>query len=110
MSAVATMSPIAAAKGLAKSWADEAKRRRAMSRHDPIPEILDYCAAELVEKLKPFDDPTTLLTVDAYAELHDRTPQTVRNWINRGELEAREGPRGWLIPRSAVRKRRTVKR
>lgn len=102
------LSPLGTAKKIARDWKDEAQRRRRLSAHDQAADVLDYCAAELVEQMRPFEDPTTLLSVATFAEMRGVNSQTVRNWIHRGELDARPSGRGWLIPRGAER-RRTVK-
>lgn len=100
------LTPIATAKAVARAWKDEATRRRRLSAHDAVADALDYCAAELVEGLRQYEDPTAMLSVEAYAEMHGVTPQTVRNWIRGGELDARNTGRRWEIPRGAERRRR----
>lgn len=94
----------AAAKQLAETWRDEVSVRRNRSRHDPIADALDGAAAELLEVVKTYDGADATLTVDQYARDHHVTPQTVRNWIRRGELAAKKTPNGWAIPRGAERR------
>lgn len=106
MSGLAT--PIAAAKGLATAWRGEAEQRRRISRHDPVAETLDYCAAELLEQMRQLDAPGAAATVEQYAADHGVTPQTCRNWIHRGELDAVRTPHGWRIPRTARRTQRSA--
>lgn len=93
-----------ALKGLVDEWRKEIKIRRRRSQHDPVAEALDACAAEVQETVKVYDAADATLTVDQYAKDHGVTPQTVRNWIRRKELEARKTPNGWAIPRGAERR------
>jgi hypothetical protein len=95
----------ASLRAMGGGWQDEARRRRKISATDPIADSLDYCAGELGELVRQLEADTAWLTPGAYAEMHDVTPQTVRAWIRRGELDARDAGSGWLIRRSAVRKR-----
>lgn len=101
------VSPVVAARKTARNWVEEARRRRELSKHDPIAEALDYCAAEIQETMRPFDDPTRSLTPAQYGAEHGGvSAQAVTKWIRNGELEATRGPRGWQIARSAVRRRK----
>ncbi len=95
----------AAARDVAEGWRREADQRRRLSRHDPVADALDYCAAELLDQLRMVDGPAAVRTVEQYAADHGVTPQTVRNWIGRGELEAYRTPHGWRVPRTARRRR-----
>ena len=97
--------PIATARRVASSWKEEASRRRRISQHDPTAEALDYCAAELLEELRPLEDPVRTYTVAEFAadQSPPVTPQCVRQWIKRGEIPATRGPHGWQIPRAARR-------
>ncbi|WP_413450222.1 helix-turn-helix domain-containing protein [Georgenia phoenicis] len=47
--------------------------------------------------------PTTYLSTADVAATTGTTPQTVRTWINSGNLEAvRVGPRQWRVPAEAL--------
>lgn len=81
----------------AKSWRDEATRRRAISRADAIADTLDYCAGELTARLQDVRAVTEELTVEQFAHLESVTPQTVRTWIRDGRLAARPTARGYRI-------------
>lgn len=89
----------------AESYANEAERRRALSRHDPVADTLDWVAADLRVRAKTLGDPTARWTVEQYAAEHGVSPQTVRNWIHAGELDYLEERGRFLIPSTAVRKR-----
>jgi hypothetical protein len=89
------------AEKAADEWATEAKRRRTISKADPIADTLDYCAGDLKKRLENVvvvsDDDR--ISVEEYAALPnvDRSPQTVRAWIRRGLLPAKSTPRGYRI-------------
>lgn len=91
----------------ARSWKEEAKKRRAISATDPVADTLEYCAGELAARLQEAEQTTQGLTVEEYARLdHVRvTPQTVRTWIRRGQLAAIDTPTGYRIARDAKRVR-----
>jgi excisionase family DNA binding protein len=102
-----TETTIAAARDMAAVWRREAESRRRVSRQDPVADALEYCAAELIEHLRVVDGLNAVRTVDQFAADHGITPQTVRGWIRRGELQATRTAHGWRIPRSAQRMRRS---
>ena len=92
---------------VAESWRREAAKRRRLSQVDPVADTLDYFASELLEQVRTYEQTSHWLTVAQYAQLKLVTPQTVRNWIRRGELSAEpDGKGGWLIPRGAERARK----
>ena|SRR5690348_5482856 len=92
---------------VAENWKKEAATRRRLSQVDPVADTLDYCASELLEQVRTYEQTSHWLTVAQYAQLKLVTPQTVRNWIRRGELRAEDdGKGGWLIPRGAERTKR----
>ena len=90
----------------AASYRKDAESRRRLSRHDPVADTLDYIAADLEERANRLADPTSTRTVEEYAAEHGKSPQTIRNWINAGELEATDGPKGFQIPAGALRQRK----
>jgi hypothetical protein len=95
---------LAEVRKIGEAWKEEAARRRAMTSVDPGADTLTFCAAELGKKLDELDQANYWLTPEQYGELHRVTDQTVRNWIERGELpDAVAGPKGWKIPRTAQR-------
>lgn len=89
----------------ARSWKQEAAKRRAISAVDPVADTLEYCAGELAERIRDAELANEGLTVEQYARLPhvSVTAQTVRNWIRRGQLAAVETPNGYRIARSAKR-------
>ncbi len=94
-----------AGRKLAISWQSEADRRRRISPNDPVADTLDYCAGEILTQLGELQQDSTWVGVEDYAELHDVTPQTVRNWIRRGELKSHKSGHGYIIHRNAKRQR-----
>lgn len=99
---------LAAIETVAKGWSQEVARRRKVTKTDPVADTLEYTASELNEQLERLKEDYRMLTPEQYAELKGGgvTAQTIRNWINAGELEAHKGPHGWLIPLAAERRRK----
>lgn len=95
---------------LADGWEQEATRRRQLSAHDPLADVLGYCASELRDRLQEIVSDTHFLTPEEYAAEHGVTPQTVRAWIRATQLEAVRTGTGWRIPRSASRRPRAHRR
>ena len=87
----------------AATWKTEVAERRRISAHDPVADTLDYCAGEMTSQLKALESDTVWLTVEQYADLKLVTPQTVRNWIRRGELAAHDTEKGYRIKRGEER-------
>lgn len=87
----------AAVSGVTRSWKQEAEERRRISKVDPIADTLDYCAGEIAARLKSVQETVRRLTVEQFAQRHDVTPQTVRNWIKAERIFAIETPKGWSI-------------
>jgi predicted transcriptional regulator len=96
---------IAVARNAASRWRKEATQRLRISQHDPVSETLQYCAAEIEEEMRALDAPGAMRTVEQYAKDHAVTPQTVRNWIRRGQLKADRTPHGYMIQHTAQRQR-----
>lgn len=98
---------VSTVKSVARGWKDEAARRRAISKADPIADTLEWCAGEVEQQLRGAQSSVQTLTVEEYAKAHDVTPQTVRLWC-RDELlsGARMTPKGWAIPADAQRMRK----
>jgi hypothetical protein len=92
---------IATARSAASAWKADAGRRRMVSAQDPVADTLEYCAGDLIEKLRPLDAPDAVQTVEQYAAAHDVSPQAVRKWIGNGRLDATMTAHGWRILRSA---------
>lgn len=90
-------------------WKSEARRRRAISKVDPVADALEHCATDLTARIENARIAEgEWLTVEAYAVLPDvdRTPQTIRAWIRAGQLAARPTPRGYLVRKD---ERRTIR-
>ena len=100
---------VSAVEGVARTWTDEVKKRRLISKTDPVADAIEYCAGELVSRLHAVKKDNRL-TVDQYAKLPhvDVTPQTVRYWIRTGQLQAIDTAKGYRIAADAKRLRRTA--
>jgi hypothetical protein len=96
--------------GALRQWKREASERRKIAKNDPIAETLDYCAADLEQRLRMAEATEQWITVEAFAAQPDVgvSPQTVRAWIRAGELAAVRGRNGYHIRRGE--KRVTVSR
>jgi hypothetical protein len=99
---------VSAVERTAKTWKEEADKRRRVSAVDPVADTLDYCAGELVARLQTLAVETAYESVDERARRERVTPQTVRNWIRAGQLAATDGPKGYLIPITAERVRQST--
>lgn len=97
---------VGAIEGVTRSWRQEAEERRRISKSDPVADTLDYCAGELAARLRALAVESETETVEQRAARDGVTPQTVRAWIRTGQLPAGNGPKGYLIPKSAERVRR----
>ena len=95
----------ASARTVAGEWQRTAESRRLISVTDPIADTLDFCATELLKVTRDMEDATQWLTTEEFAALHNCTPQTVRNWIRRGELDATDTGTGYLIHRRACHRK-----
>lgn len=90
----------AVATSLAREWREEAERRRVISKADPVPDVLEYCAGELAARVRTADS-VEPIGVAEFARVHGVTEQTVRNWCRSGRLPAVDTPKGWAIPKDA---------
>ena len=95
----------AANRAAAESWQQEAADRRKISAIDPVADTLDYCAAEIFDRIAELDQKVNWVNTEEYAELHGITPQTVRSWIRSGDLDAHETPKGYVINRHTKRRK-----
>jgi DNA-binding transcriptional regulator YiaG len=100
---------VSAVEGVTRTWVDEAKKRRGISKVDPIADTLEYCAGELASRIRAIQSDNRL-TVEQFAKLPhiNVTPQTVRTWIRTGQLQAQETPKGYKIAADAKRLRRSA--
>lgn len=98
----------AAIQTVADGWSKEVTTRRRLTTTDPVADTLEYAAGELAAEVARLREDCRTLTPEQYAELKAGgvTAQTVRNWIHEGELEAYRGPKGWLIPAQAERRKK----
>lgn len=99
---------VGAIERVAKSWRDEAEERRRISKTDAVADTLDYCAGELAARLRGLTIEGTYETVEQRAKREGVTPQTVRAWIRTEQLPADETGKGYRIPRTAERVRRSA--
>lgn len=95
-----------AIRKLIGQWRDEVKVHVARSKHNPIADTLDTCAAEVEAVLKESEAPGAMRTVEQYAADHGVTPPTVRKWIAKRELDAVSTPHGYRIARAARHEKR----
>ena len=93
---------------VAEGWSKEVSKRRRLTSVDPVADTLEYVAGELAAEVARLRDDCRALTPEQYAEAKGAgvSAQTVRNWIRAGELDAVRGPRGWLIPAAAERRKK----
>lgn len=89
-----------------QAYKDQIDARRALTKHDPAADTLEWVASDLERLLAEQLDPTKELTVAGYAEKVGVRASTVRRWIHRGELPARPTSRGPMIAASAERQPR----
>ena len=101
---------VSAVEAVTRTWESEASKRRHISKTDPVADALEYCAGEIVSRVKAVQLSAPGLTVEQYAKLpHVRvTPQTVRSWIRNRQLLAVETPKGYRISPDARRIRRSA--
>jgi hypothetical protein len=92
----------------AKTWKQEAEKRRAISAVDPVADTLDYCAGEIAARLEALETDISYESVDERAHREGVTPQTVRIWIRTNQLAATTGPKGYRIPVDAERVRQSA--
>lgn len=88
------------------TWRQEAARRRAISKSDPVADALDYCSGEIALVMRDAKAEIVTVSVDEFAARERVTPQTVRNWIRAELLPAAPGPKGYRIPVDAKAPRR----
>jgi len=88
-------------RAVAHGWRDEAVRRRRITQTDPVADTLEHCASEVEDQVQDLEAGAHFVTVEDYAELTGKTPQTVRSWIRRGRLQAVSTKHGLRIRRDA---------
>lgn len=81
----------------------EAEARRRVTQFDAIADTFAYCAATLETKIVEIEGGLSWLSPEQYAEDVGTTPQSVRTWCRKGELNAESTPSGWRIRRGAKR-------
>lgn len=86
-----------AVQGVARTWREEAERRRQISKIDPAADTLEYCAGELTARLKSVEEGAKMLTVTQFAQREEVTEQTVRNWIRKERVAAVPTANGYRI-------------
>lgn len=93
------------ATGAATKWEQEALRRRAFSKTDPVADTLEFCARDLRASL----DTAALeeVTTTEYARMHKRSPQAVRMWCRRGLILCRKDGSEYYIQRGTAAPRFT---
>lgn len=93
-----------AARRLARQWAEEVERRRAMSPHDATADILDHCAKGLLSALETASSDDEELSPAEYgAQSHiQKSASQVRRWCQGGAIECRRVGRDYRIRRGAT--------
>lgn len=89
-----------------KEYGDEARRRRAISKVDPVADALDHVVGDLTQRIENARIADgEWLTVEDYGAQPDvsRTAQTVRAWIRAGQLAAKMTPRGYMVRKGEQR-------
>ena len=95
---------IGTAEGVAGEWREEAERRRALSKTDPVADTLAFCASELVSRMRAVSiTERESVTVERFAGTMRVSAQTVRQWCRRGLVPARMVGNGWMIRGDAER-------
>lgn len=94
----------AVARRLAREWAAEVERRRAMSAHDATADILDHCAKHLAAALETASEDDVELSPAEYgAQPHvNKSASQVRRWCQGGAIECRRVGRDYRIRRGAT--------
>jgi hypothetical protein len=82
------------------------RQRREPREDDAVADGMDWAIERMRSAVAEIDANHEYLSVEQYAELHNVTPQSVRTWCRKGELNAMETPNGWRIERSAVRQQK----
>lgn len=85
--------------------ADECRRRKGISVVDPVADGMAYAIGEIRARLTTLTAPGQELTPAEWGAEQEPpiSEQCVRNWIRSGELEARQGPKGFRVAAMAVR-------
>lgn len=97
-----------AVRGAVESYRDEAKKRREISKTDPVADTLEYIAADIAERLKEAEAASETLTVEQYARAEGVSVQTVRAWIRTHQLTATQTGKGYRIRKGERRVRRSA--
>lgn len=93
----------AAMRKIADEWKSDAAKRKKLTATDPVADALEYCADEVIDQIQTLKLNKHTLTVKEYADMKGKSPQTIRNWIHRGELDAAQVDGDFRIPSNAVR-------
>lgn len=101
---------VSAVKAVVGTWETEVAKRRQITKTDPVADAIEYCAGEIVSRVKEVQLNTPGLTPEQYAKLPHVgvTAQTVRHWIRTRQLLAMETPKGYRISPEAKRMRRSA--
>jgi hypothetical protein len=93
-----------AARRLARQWAEEVERRRAMSAHDATADILDHCAKGLNSALDTASADDEELSPAEYGALShvQKSASQVRRWCQGGAIESRRVGRDYRIRRGTM--------
>lgn len=85
---------------------NEVESRKAVSVNDQVADGIHYACREIGQLVRELTAPGRFLTPAQWGASQPRKvdEQTVRRWIQRGELDAMQGARGYEIPAGAVRR------
>lgn len=86
--------------------AGQVEARKAISAHDPVADGIEYARREIARRVEELTAPGRFLSPAEWGASQPKRvdEQTVRRYIQRGELEFTNGARGYLIPAGAVRR------
>jgi hypothetical protein len=94
-------------EGVARTWRQDAARRREEWLHDPVAGARERDAQELEAVVQQLRDDTRMLTPEQYAPLVHKSVQTIRRWCRTGQLPCTRDEAGdYLINPSAKRRLR----
>jgi excisionase family DNA binding protein len=90
----------------AEQWEAMVSQQRRLTTVNPPADAVEYCAKDLRALVEQLRANTEELTPEQYAKLHGVSAETVRAWIRKQRLAARDTGRGYLIRKDATPIRR----
>lgn len=90
----------------AEQWETMVSQQRALTTVNPPADAVEYCAKDLRALVAKLRTNTEELTPEQFAALQGVSAETVRAWIRKKRLAARDTGRGYLIAKDATPLRR----